>query len=111
MKLLLFDQNLSPRLVTRLADVFPNSVHVEALGLGTASDKVVWQFAREHDYIIVSKDVDFSELGLLYGFPPKVIWIRRGNCSTQDIENLLRTNFESIQVFSDDENTGILTLL
>ncbi|MFB2979897.1 DUF5615 family PIN-like protein [Microseira sp. BLCC-F43] len=80
MKLLLFDQNLSPRLVDRLADIYPGSVHVDAIGLPTAPDREVWEFARQYDYIIVTKDADFSELSLLLGFPPKVIWIRRGNC-------------------------------
>lgn len=111
MKRLLFDQNLSLRLVARLADVYPGSVHVESLGLGSASDKAVWEFARDHDCLIVSKDADFSELAVLYGFPPKVIWIQRGNCSTKDIEKLLRENSESIQSVMDDVNTGILALL
>jgi predicted nuclease of predicted toxin-antitoxin system len=110
MKSLLFDQNLSPNLVSRLSDLFPNSTHVQAIGLGTALDRAVWDYARERDYIIVSKDADFSELSLLLGFPPKVIWIRRGNCSTGEIEKLLRENRDAISGMSDDPNTGILTL-
>jgi predicted nuclease of predicted toxin-antitoxin system len=110
MKLLLFDQNLSPHLVARLADVYPNSLHVSAVGLGSASDRVVWEFARQNDYLITTKDADFSELGLLMGFPPKVIWIRRGNVSTQMIEDLLRVNYEAIAALSDDPEAGILTL-
>lgn len=110
MKLLLFDQNLSPRLVERLADIYPGSVHVSNVGLGTASDQIVWEFARQNDYMIATKDADFSELGLLLGFPPKVIWIRRGNTSTHDIEALLRENFESIVALSDDPEIGTLTL-
>ena len=111
MQRLLFDQNLSPRLVVRLADLYPESVHVESLGLGSASDKVVWELARDNNCFIVSKDADFSELVVLQGFPPKVIWIQRGNCSTKDIENLLREHFDAIQFFADDMNTGILALL
>jgi predicted nuclease of predicted toxin-antitoxin system len=110
MKLLLFDQNLSPRLVDRLADIYPNSVHVFALGLGDAMDIDIWQFARDNDYMIVTKDADFSEFGIIKGFPPKIIWIRRGNCSTQDIENILRENFSAISELSVDENSGILAL-
>ena len=110
MKLLLFDQNLSPRLVDRLADLYPGSVHVSTVGLSTAFDREVWEYARQHDYIIVTKDVDFSELSLLLGFPPKVIWIRRGNCSTHDIEVLLREKYDAIAALSDDSETGILTL-
>jgi predicted nuclease of predicted toxin-antitoxin system len=110
MKPLLFDQNLSPYLVDRLADQYPGSVHVSTVGLGTALDKVVWEYARQYDYMIVTKDADFSELPLLLGFPPKVIWIRRGNCSTREIELLLRENYEVIVVLSDDPETGVLTL-
>ena len=110
MKLLLFDQNLSPRLVNRLADLYPGSIHVSTVGLGTAFDVEIWEYARQHDYIIVTEDVDFSELGLLRGFPPKVIWIRRGNCSTQEIEQLLRENHDVAVALSDDPDTGILAL-
>ena len=109
MKLLL-DQNLSPRLVRRLADLYPNSTHVSEIGLDRALDRDVWDYARQHDYLIVTKDVDFSEFSLLQGFPPKVVWIRRGNCSTLDIETILRDNFEVIRTMNDEANTGILEL-
>jgi predicted nuclease of predicted toxin-antitoxin system len=111
MQRLLFDQNLSPRLVTLLADLYHDAAHVALLGLGSASDKAVWEFSRDHDCIIVSKDADFSEMVVLHGFPPKVLWIQRGNCSTKDIENLLREHFDAIQFFMDDVNTGMLALL
>lgn len=110
MKLLLFDQNLSPRLVSCLSDIYPGSVHLDGIGLATTPDREVWDYAREHDYIVVTKDADFSELSLLLGFPPKVIWIRRVNCSTRDIERLLRENYNAIVSLSDDSNTGIFTV-
>lgn len=109
MKLLL-DQNLSPRLVRHLADLFPNTSHVLEVGLDRSLDQEVWDYARQYDYLIVTKDVDFSEFSVLRGFPPKVIWIRRGNCSTQDIEHILRENYASIKAMSEDANTGILEL-
>jgi len=110
MKLLLFDQNVSPRLIERLADLFPGSVHVSTLGLDKAMDVEIWQYAHDHDYMIVTKDADFSEFGIVRGFPPKIIWIRRGNCSTQEIESILRENYGAINTLSNDEETGILTL-
>lgn len=109
MKLLL-DQNLSPRLVQRLADLYPDSIHVSKVGLDHSLDRAIWDYARQYDYLIVTKDVDFSEFSLLRGFPPRVIWIRRGNCSTQDIETLLRNSFDLIKAITEDATTGILEL-
>jgi predicted nuclease of predicted toxin-antitoxin system len=73
---LLFDHNLSPRLIRRLADLYPNSSHVYLLGLDRADDQAVWEHARREGYLIVTKDADFGDLCMLFGFPPKVIWIR-----------------------------------
>jgi len=69
---LLFDQNLSPSLVGHLRDLFPGSEHVFQLGLGDAPDLLVWQYARDNDRLLVSKDADFVEISTLRGFPPKV---------------------------------------
>lgn len=110
MRLLLFDQNISPRLVDRLSDIYPGSIHISIIGMGNALDIEIWQYAYDHDYMIVTKDADFSELGLLKGFPPKIIWIRRGNCSTQEIETILRKNYSAISALSNDQETGVLTL-
>jgi predicted nuclease of predicted toxin-antitoxin system len=107
---LLFDQNLSPRLVQKLDDLFPDSTHVLHQGLDRAEDKTVWDFAQREGLVLVSKDSDFSELILLFGFPPKVIWICRGNCSTRDIEQILRQNHDLIQTLEKDESSGILLL-
>jgi predicted nuclease of predicted toxin-antitoxin system len=109
MKLLL-DQNLSPRLVDRLADVYPDSAHVLGLGLDRADDRAVWNRAHLEEYVIVSKDADFSELSVLLGFPPKVLWIRRGNCSTREIEILLRKGRALVEDLAHSEETGILLL-
>ena len=80
---LLFDQNLSPRLVNRLADLYPDSSHVYFVGLDMAPDPVIWEYARDKEFIVMTRDADFSDLNVLLGFPPKVIWIRRGNCALQ----------------------------
>jgi len=85
---LLFDQNLSPVLIEELQDVFPGSAHTEALGLARADDSSIWEYARENGFTIVSKDADFPERGVLLGSPPKVVWIRRGNCSTAEIAGI-----------------------
>jgi len=105
---LLFDQNLSPYLPERLSDVYPNSEHVMDEGLERALDADIWEYAEQEDLIIVTKDADFSEWSLLRGFPPNVVWIRRGNCSTQDIEQLLRNSKEAIDnLHASDESGGV----
>ena len=76
---LLFDQNLSPRLVSAVADLFPESVHVRDAGLQRGVDTEVWTYAAQHRLAVVSKDSDFHQMSFLLGHPPKVIWIRRGN--------------------------------
>ena len=72
---LLFDHNLSPKLVRRLSDAFPDSAHVSARGLDTATDKVIWEHARDNAFVIVTKDADFGEFSLVWGVPPQIIWI------------------------------------
>ena len=107
---LLFDQNLSPKLIKRLADLYPNSDHLDLLGLGTADDLKVWQHAQENNFVVVTKDADFADLSVWRGFPPKVVWIRRGNCSTNNIEEILRNYNAEIEDLVADLASGILTL-
>jgi predicted nuclease of predicted toxin-antitoxin system len=107
---LLFDENLSPRLTGLLADVYPGSVHVHDCGLGSADDEAVWQYARDANFSIVSKDSDFQERSVLRGYPPKVIWLRAANCTTSEIESLLRAAQPIITRFVDEDEESCLLL-
>ncbi|WP_414543559.1 DUF5615 family PIN-like protein [Nostoc sp. CCY0012] len=107
---LLFDENLSPKLPNRLSDIFPHSLHVRDVGMKATIDPIVWDYAKDNDLMIVSKDVDIHDLSLVFGNPPKVIWLRLGNCSTSQVENLLRQNFDTIKLFYKDENLSLLAL-
>lgn len=107
---LLFDQNLSYKLVQRLTDLFPESKHVRRIGLEAASDPVIWEYAKDNGLMIISKDSDFHQRSFLYGFPPKVVWLRLGNCSTTDVEAVLRANFDAIQNFYEDQDAAFLSL-
>jgi len=107
---LLFDQNLSPSLTVLLADIFPGSAHVFQLGRDRDDDRLVRTFAAENGFILVTKDSDYSDLLTVFGFPPKIIWIRRGNCSTKTVESLPRENFERIAYGIGDAETGIITI-
>ena len=108
---LLFDQNLSPHLVPHLADLFPGSTHVHEVNLDIASDADVWAYALKNGFTVISKDADFSDLSELRGYPPKVIWIRKENCSTAAIEETLRNDLVDIQRFTEDPDRGVLILL
>ena len=87
---LLFDHNLYPRLIRLLSDAYPECSHVHDLDMDTASGTEVCNYAAEHGYTIVSKDADFHQRSLVWGAPPKVVWIRQGNCSVSETANLLR---------------------
>jgi predicted nuclease of predicted toxin-antitoxin system len=107
---LLFDQNLSPRLVARLSDLYSHSTHVRDVGLERADDSAVWEHAAENGFTIISKDADFHQRSLLYGHPPKVIWVRLGNCRTEDVEDLLRQRVADIRAFKEDAEAAFLAL-
>jgi len=107
---LLFDQNLSPRLAARLADCFPGSEHVREAGLASADDATIWAYAAEHDLTIVSKDSDFHQRSLVEGPPPKVVWIQVGNCTTSDIEQVLRRHREDLALLVRDPATASLII-
>lgn len=107
---LLFDENLSPRLVGELASHWPDSKHIEHLGMRGASDEAIWAHARDGDFVIVSKDDDFRSLALVRGPPPKVIWLQIGNTSTAAVANLLRANALLLKTFSLDPAEALLSL-
>ena len=109
MKLLL-DQNLSPHLVSKILDLFPQSTHVRDLNLQSVSDAEVWSYAANNNYVILSKDADFHQMSFLYGPPPKVVWIRRGNCSTSEILKILRGHVEDLVAFDENSETAFLAL-
>ena len=107
---LLFDQNLSPKLVTRLANLFPGSTHVQSVGLDRAADDQVWEHARLNGFAIVTKDEDYNNLSVLRGSPPKVLWLQLGNCTTAQVEAMFRSRFADIEAFDKDTSAGTLVL-
>ena len=109
MKLLL-DQNISRKLVKELDNSFPGSNHVYLLNLQTATDEEVWSYARENDFTIITQDSDFNERSLIYGYPPKVIWLRTGNTSTQNIKHLLIKHSQDILSFEKNKTLGCLQI-
>jgi predicted nuclease of predicted toxin-antitoxin system len=106
----LFDENLAARLVRDLADLYPDSAHVVALGLGGARDGAIWAQAAAGDFVLVTKDEDFQRLSVLRGPPPKVIWVRLGNCATADVARLLRSQDTQVRAFVEHPEAAFLAL-
>ena len=107
---LLFDENLSPRLAGALADIYPDSAHVHQCGLGSTDDAQIWQYAKDNGFTIVSKDSDFQHRALLLGHPPKVVWLRLGNCSTASVAALLCARQADLLAFEADPIASFLVL-
>ncbi|MGI0486257.1 DUF5615 family PIN-like protein [Pantanalinema rosaneae CENA516] len=110
MKLLL-DENLSDRIIPRIVDLYPDSEHVKPLGLINTDDVVIWEYAKINGFVLVSKDSDFHQRSLLYGHPPKFIYLRIGNCPTSLIIQILINNFDTITQFESSETESLLVLM
>ena len=107
---LLFDQNLSRQLRRLLSDLYPQSQQVREIGLADAADTIIWTYALEGGFVIVTKDADYHNLSIARGHPPKVIWIRLGNCPTSAVAELLRQRYDDLMAFYHDDGAGLLEL-
>lgn len=110
---LLFDQNISPKVVHQLIDVFPGSKQVRHLGLENASDSSIFDYAKENGFSIVTFDSDFLDLNIIRGIPPKIIWLRTGNLTTRSVAHLLNRNIKLVRTFLEPQQTdvGILEIV
>jgi len=107
---LLFDENLSRRLVNLLAAEFPDSTHVDIAGLRARPDVEIWEAARSGGFVIVSKDNDFRQLSFLHGAPPKVVWLSVGNASTAIIAELMRAEANRLRAFEAHPEASLMVL-
>ncbi len=107
---LLVDENLSPRLIEALEPEYPGSAHVRSVGLRGATDEVIWNYAREQGFAIVSKDNDFRQLSFVHGAPPKVIWLAASNAGTDAILRFLKSQPTAILTFETDAEASLLVL-
>ncbi len=107
---LLFDENLPPALVGATRASFPGALHVHSCGLGAVDDATVWDYAKTNDCTIVTKDSDYEERSILLGAPPKVIWLRTGNCTTDYLVSLLTFHAPAIRAFAKNENETVLEI-
>ncbi|MCF8363291.1 MAG: DUF5615 family PIN-like protein [Prolixibacteraceae bacterium] len=107
----LFDQNISHKILKIIPEIYAESTTVKNEGLINATDKEIWDYAKKHNYIIVTQDSDFNDLNSLYGFPPKIIWLRMGNLKTTSIVNILVEYTDEINNFINDKNYGCFEIL
>ena len=107
---LLFDPNLSPRLPRLLSAKFSESLHVGVALRLNAPDGEIWEYAKEHGFIVVTKDRDFIKLSEEQGHPPKVVRITLGNCGLEDVAALLRQRHADILQLHQDAERGLLEL-
>lgn len=108
---LLFDQNISHRILRLLSADFEGSSTIRSENLIDSSDKSIWEFAKKFNFIIVTQDSDFNDFNSLYGFPPKIIWIRTGNLRTEMIAKILVDHLAELENFAADENFGCFEIL
>jgi len=107
---LLFDQNISFRIVKRIEDIFPGSISVRDLGYNNPHDVDIWKFAKSNNFSIVTFDSDFIDLSNLRGFPPKIIWLRMGNTSTKNIAERIQKEQNNITQFLKDSQNAFLEI-
>lgn len=105
---LLFDQNRSHRLLPALEDPFPGSLHVRSVGLSEADDLSIWSYAKDHHLVIVTQDSDYSDWNKLRGSPPKIVWLRCGNASTDHIHSKLRHAADRILALDSDPEVEVV---
>lgn len=107
---LLFDQNISFKIIKKIEDLFPESKQVRILNLENKDDFFIWQYARQNNFCIVTFDSDFIDISTLKGFPPKIIWLRTGNNTTNFIADKIREHHSSINDFLLDNEAGFLEI-
>ena len=100
---LLFDQNISPKIIKQLDGFFQEAKQVKHVGLEDASDSAIFEFAKANDFAIVTFDSDFVDLNVIRGIPPKIIWLKTGNMITKAIAFLLSINNELIKEFLEPD--------
>lgn len=106
----LFDQNISFRVIQKIKDVYPGAQHVRDFNLLNVKDCAIWDFARQNTYCIVTSDADFIDFSMVKGSPPKIIWLRLGNTSTDAIATRLIAEKNRIENFLKDGQTDFLQI-
>lgn len=108
---LLFDQNISHRILKYLPKIFENSSSIKNEKLINRDDRYIWNYAKVHNFTIVTQDSDFSDLNIFLGFPPKIIWLKTGNLSTKSLSLLIYEYQDELIKFSENPELGCFEIL
>jgi predicted nuclease of predicted toxin-antitoxin system len=101
---LLFDENLSYRLVEAVRDLFPGSVHVTRVGLSSGTpDRRIWEYAGQNGFAIVTADTDFVTLANTLGPPPKVLLLENCDYPNDVAARVLSANAIRISEFEHND--------
>jgi predicted nuclease of predicted toxin-antitoxin system len=108
---LLFDQNISYRVIKKISPLYPDAQQIRALGLENSTDIQIWEYAKKSDYSIVTFDADYFDIASLKGHPPKIIWLRVGNTTTDNLARLFIDKYNQIEDFiSNPDNKNLACL-
>ncbi|MDR1222603.1 MAG: DUF5615 family PIN-like protein [Tannerella sp.] len=107
---LLFDQNISFRILRLLPEDFAGCQQVRSVGLNDCNDVEIWRYAKQNGFTVVTFDADFFDISILKGFPPKIIWLRTGNLTTSDIAERIILNSLNIASFIDNPDQSCLEI-
>lgn len=108
---LLFDQNISPKILKLLPPELSDCQQVRFVDLEDAADFTIFQYARTNNYAVVTFDADFVDLNALHGTPPKIIWLNTGNLTTSNISELIMRNIATLKAYLESETDDILELI
>jgi predicted nuclease of predicted toxin-antitoxin system len=108
---ILFDQNISFRIISKIASNFPTAKQVRQLGIENFSDIEIWQYAKQNKFTIVTFDSDFFDLSNLKGHPPKIVWLRFGNTKTDFLAEIINSKKAIINDFIDSDTYSEISCL
>jgi predicted nuclease of predicted toxin-antitoxin system len=108
---LLFDQNISFRILHKISAYFTEAKQIRSLGLENSTDSEIWEYAKTHGFTIVTFDADFIDLTNLRGFPPKIVWLRIGNTTTENIAKVINENHVKLKEFIENPEMAFLEII
>ena len=99
------DAHLSPAIAVWITSTFGiTAIALRDIGLRDAEDPEIFEAAKAEGVVLMTKDSDFVDLANRFGAPPKIIWLRCGNTSNAQLQNILRsTLLDSLKLLRSGE--------